>query len=77
MAIGKVTVSRSFRPVINQEKCRRCGLCDSWCPDTACMLTDDEVIFDYRYCKGCGICANECPTGAIQMIRESEARGED
>jgi Pyruvate/2-oxoacid:ferredoxin oxidoreductase delta subunit len=34
------------------------------------MLSDDGVLFDYRFCKGCGVCSNECPFGAISMVRE-------
>lgn len=35
------------------------------------MVTDEGVVFDYRYCKGCGVCANECPVDAIKMVREA------
>lgn len=67
---GVIIVSRTFSPVIDMDKCRRCGSCEQWCPDSTCMLSEEGVIFDYRYCKGCGICAEECSFRAIEMIRE-------
>jgi len=62
---------RSFRPVINGEKCKRCGICWMFCPDMA-ISPGDPYQIDYRYCKGCGICANECPFKAIEMVEEKK-----
>ena len=73
---------RTFRPVINQDKCIRCRLCWTYCPDGAIMEVDEEYVtssgkkykvtykVNYDYCKGCGICANECPVKAIEMVPE-------
>jgi len=62
---------RSFRPVIKDEKCKRCGICWMFCPDMAISPKEPYQI-DYRYCKGCGICANECPFKAIEMVEEEK-----
>jgi len=64
-------VIRAFRPEADNEKCVRCGNCQTFCPEGTVMLTEEGVVFDYRYCKGCGICANECPVDAIKMVREA------
>ncbi len=62
---------RSQRPVLNKEKCTKCGLCYIFCPE-GCIQPDDAGYFvtDLYYCKGCGICAVECPPKAITMVEE-------
>ncbi|RLG13044.1 pyruvate ferredoxin oxidoreductase [Candidatus Pacearchaeota archaeon] len=64
---------RSFRPVLDKEKCIKCGQCYVFCPDLA--YTKDEegyFIVNLDYCKGCGICASVCPKKAITMVLEEE-----
>jgi len=73
---------RTFKPVINQDKCIRCRLCWVYCPDGAILEVDEEYTnskgrtfkisyrVDYAHCKGCGICAYECPVKAIDMVPE-------
>jgi len=66
---------RSFRPVVDQEKCTNCLLCWIYCPDSSILVEDEEMVgYDYDHCKGCGICAAICPLHAIEMVRE-EALG--
>ena len=60
---------RAERPVVDQAKCKLCGVCWLYCPDGVVEITD-RVVIDYDYCKGCGICAEECPFGAITMVSE-------
>lgn len=62
---------RSERPIIDLDKCNKCGLCYIFCPDAAIEMSDEgypEV--DLFYCKGCGICAVECPKQAITQVEE-------
>jgi len=66
---------RTFRPVVDLEKCTGCRLCWVYCPEHCIEMVDDKSVIDYAYCKGCGICVEECPVGAIEMKSESE-RGE-
>jgi len=63
---------RAFKPVVDTEKCTRCGLCETYCPDGTIKKTDEGTVVDYAYCKGCGICANECRVRAIEMVRETD-----
>jgi 2-oxoacid:acceptor oxidoreductase delta subunit (pyruvate/2-ketoisovalerate family) len=66
-----MSVVRSFRPEGDESKCKRCGICETFCPEGTIMVTPEEgPLFDYRHCKGCGVCANECPFKAITMVRE-------
>lgn len=61
-----------FRPVVDKEKCTKCGTCVIYCPEAAITMMDDGIEIDYNFCKGCGICANECPVVALTMEREEE-----
>lgn len=60
---------RTFRPIIDPNKCTACTLCWLYCPEPAIIKGKPHSV-DYRYCKGCGICARECPVKAIIMVRE-------
>ena len=62
---------RVFRPVMDKEKCIRCGFCFAYCPVNAIVgEADGSYEITYDYCKGCGLCANECPKKAIDMVPE-------
>jgi 2-oxoacid:acceptor oxidoreductase delta subunit (pyruvate/2-ketoisovalerate family) len=64
---------RTRYPVMDTEKCVKCGMCFMYCPVRAIIRKEDgsyEITFDY--CKGCGICAHECRVGAIVMENVKE-----
>lgn len=63
---------RDQRPVIDQQACKKCGICHQVCPDDAIQFQAACFSIDYRYCKGCGICAFECPSDAITIIVEEK-----
>ena len=64
---------RSQKPIRDNDKCVKCGICYIFCPE-GCIGQDSECYFEANlfYCKGCGICANECWTRAITMVEEEE-----
>ena len=67
---------RTERPVVDNDKCVRCFLCEIYCPVNVIRVDREEgVSIDYDYCKGCGICADVCPHDAIVMV--SEGGGEN
>jgi 2-oxoisovalerate ferredoxin oxidoreductase delta subunit len=64
---------KTFKPVLDPEKCIKCGICWKFCPDVAVKMKPGELpTFDLEHCKGCGICANECPKKAITMVMEGD-----
>ncbi len=69
---GATGTWRTYRPVVNQDKCIKCGLCWLYCPeDTIDWLEDKSVRINYDYCKGCGVCAEVCPVKVIDMVKET------
>jgi len=68
---GKTGDWRTFKPVIDYSKCKRCLWCWIYCPEGVITRGEDDTPrIDYEYCKGCGICAEVCPLKAIEMVRE-------
>lgn len=83
MAWNDLSASRTgVLPVLDQQKCIHCGVCDLVCPDFCLAWGEgteggkyERMLMgvDYRYCKGCMRCVESCPTGAL--TRETETPG--
>jgi pyruvate ferredoxin oxidoreductase gamma subunit len=66
---------RTFKPVIDYERCTDCMICYAYCPESAMSVGEDgKVQIDYDNCKGCMICLTECPLRAITQLREGGMR---
>ncbi len=63
---------RTFRPVINYDKCVNCLRCFLVCPDGVIDKSGEKLEIDYDYCKGCGVCEYECRPRAIDMVKEEK-----
>jgi 2-oxoacid:acceptor oxidoreductase delta subunit (pyruvate/2-ketoisovalerate family) len=67
---------RTFKPVIDEDKCIGCKRCTLVCPDNAMRMQSTKKGLkskvDYDFCKGCGACASECPVKAIIMKRDEK-----
>lgn len=50
-------------PVVDEERCTRCGLCGELCRFEA--IKDGEL--DEIACEGCAVCFHACPAGAITL----------
>ncbi len=68
---------RTFKPVIDHDKCIACGNCSRVCPEGCVFPAGGKALQgkiyyekDLDYCKGCGLCAEECPVKCITMERE-------
>lgn len=50
MRTNKTASWRSIRPIIDEEKCKRCMICWKFCPEPAIFPTDPPTI-DYDYAR--------------------------
>ncbi len=69
MSQGEITVE-AITSMIDEEKCKLCGICAKVCPYNAIMFDKaskqpPKVI--EAACAGCGCCGAECPFDAITM----------
>ncbi len=58
---------KAWPVVIDQVKCKACGLCALYCPVNSVRCVDGKFFIDPEYCKGCGVCMYECPAKAIHF----------
>ncbi len=75
---GKVRTGlwRTMRPVIDHDKCSRCWLCSTFCPEGAISIdADGYPSVDYDHCKGCLICMAQCPSHAVRPVTEHAGTG--
>ncbi len=63
---------RAFKPLLDKEKCVKCGICQNFCPEGIMGKVGEFPDIDYDYCKGCSVCAQECPFKALQMARDKK-----
>lgn len=65
---------RTFRPLLDAEKCTDCMLCWWFCPDSSVLAQNTRLTgFDPEHCKGCLICVDVCPD-KIQAIGFGEEK---
>ena len=54
---------------INEENCKKCGLCKKSCPQEAITGSKTEnYVIDTNKCIKCRLCYVQCPTGAVETI---------
>ena len=66
--------------VIDQERCKGCGLCVAFCPQDVLAYSDEYNRSGYNsvhmkepeLCTGCAFCAQTCPDIAIEVYREKK-----
>ena len=54
-------------PVIDEDRCTRCGRCSEFCAYHALAVFPKEVLLFPELCHGCGGCDLVCPEGAVSM----------
>ena len=63
----KKRVSLEPPPVVDLEKCTKCGLCEKSCVYNAIRVNKSEDVFiiNEDRCEGCGMCISVCPYNAL------------
>ncbi len=65
------------RIVINEERCKGCGLCVHFCPKKQIYISEQynrkgyhpAAFHDAGECTGCTICGMMCPDVAIEVYK--------
>ncbi|NYT11734.1 MAG: CoB--CoM heterodisulfide reductase iron-sulfur subunit A family protein [Methanomassiliicoccales archaeon] len=66
-------------PVIDELKCRACGICQEVCAFSAVDMKEDstgalKASVNPALCKGCGSCGAACPVGAIVLMHYTDSQ---
>ena len=56
-----------LKPVIANDKCVHCGLCERGCKAQAIKITREETAIDYTRCVDCFDCLEACKHGAVEF----------
>jgi NAD-dependent dihydropyrimidine dehydrogenase PreA subunit len=60
-------MAETIIPIINIDRCDRCGYCVSACPEDALQMTDEGPKFRQPItCTYCTVCEAICPQAAIR-----------
>lgn len=62
---GKLEMHTDFKPKIQRDKCKGCGMCIKRCPTDAISLIGKKARIDLKQCIGCGECFITCVNQAI------------
>lgn len=63
--LEEVEKIKSKMPLVDDEKCNRCGECADLCTFNAIVVTPNKTMVFPELCHSCGLCALACPQDAI------------
>lgn len=78
--MATVTKKPRVKVNINNEWCKGCGICMSFCPKHILDLNEDGKVYvtNPESCGGCGNCEIYCPDFAISLGRlDDESKQKD
>ncbi|NHJ85402.1 MAG: (4Fe-4S)-binding protein [Asgard group archaeon] len=64
----KITTTKKvsvFTPLIDENKCTKCGICAEKCEFNAIALVNQNILLFPELCMSCEACKELCPEGAI------------
>lgn len=65
----KQRMHADVKPVLNQKRCTKCGVCAIVCPTgAASMQGDGYPSYDVEVCIGCAQCIAQCPEVALKIL---------
>ena len=72
----KEKISTSFKAVIDEKKCIKCGKCKEVCNFSAIEMKEGKFRINPFLCEGCGACKLVCPVNAIEIkeVKNGEIR---
>lgn len=59
---------RTWVPVVDVDRCTRCGICAAACHANAIAVVGQAVLVFGEMCSGCGLCTHLCPEQAIHEV---------
>lgn len=62
---GKMEMHSAGKPLVAQENCVGCGMCQKMCAHDAITITDKKATIHHDKCVGCGRCIGACPHDAV------------
>ncbi|WP_282038313.1 ATP-binding protein [Saccharicrinis aurantiacus] len=68
----EVAFSGGYTATINEDKCTKCGLCESLCRFDAIRKSEQGTFSVNPYqCEGCRLCERACPTESISSAQSN------
>lgn len=68
---GKMAMHCDGKPSVNQEVCRGCRVCTTYCAQNAIRVEDKKASINNELCVGCGRCIGVCNVDAIGVAFET------
>ena len=65
--VEHVIEAKSHKALIDEEKCKKCGLCFRNCPASAIANESGRYFINDKKCISCFVCIEACPFGAIMV----------